>query len=175
MYWTLSYYCWVNRNISEHQIPRNQFGLLVRVAHDGTKQRCSVERLHAHLTEQGHHISQYMVRHIKEECDIKCHSHKRFKVTTNSNHNKLVYPNLLDQRFNNNRAKESWVSDITYIWTYEGWLYLAGVKDIYTKELVGYAINKRMTANLICRALTLAIHSRMPMSNATTEPCAMIG
>ena len=61
-----------------------------------------------------------MVRRIKKECGIKCLRHKRFKVTTNSNHNKLVHPNHLDRTFNVNRPNESWVSDITYIWTNEG-------------------------------------------------------
>ena len=103
-----------------------------------------------------------MVRRIKEEHGIKCRRHKRFKVTTDSNHNKMVYPNVLDQQFDAKRPNESWVSDITYIWTNEGWLYLAGVKDLYTKELVGYAINKRMTADLVCRALNMAIKNKRP-------------
>lgn len=67
----------------------------------------------------------------------------------------LTYPNLLNQKFDTNRHNKAWVSDITYTWTNEGWLYLVGVKDIYTKELVGYAINKRMTADLVCRALSI--------------------
>ena len=103
-----------------------------------------------------------MVRRIKEEYGIKCRRHKRFKITTNSNHNKLIYPNLLDQKFDTNRPNESWVSDITYILTNAGWLYLAGVKDIYTKELVGYAINKRITTDLVCRALKMAIKNKRP-------------
>ena len=74
----------------------------------------------------------------------------------------MVYPNVLDQQFDAKRPNESWVSDITYIWTNEGWLYLAGVKDLYTKELVGYAINKRMTADLVCRALNMAIKNKRP-------------
>lgn len=98
-----------------------------------------------------------MVRSIKEQCNITCRRHKRFKVTTNSNYKKLVYPNLLDQKFDANRPNEAWVSDITYIWTNEGWLYLAGVKDLYAKELVGYAINKRITADLVCWALNIVI------------------
>ena len=124
-----SYYDWLGRDLSEQQIHRNQCELLVRVAHDETKQRYGYERLHAHLNEQGYDISPYMVRSIKKEHGIKCRRHKRFKVTTDSNHNKLVYPNLLDQKFDSSRPNESWVSDITYIWTNEGWLYLAGVKD----------------------------------------------
>ena len=157
-----SYYDWLSRDISDQQIHRNQSELLVRAAHSETKERYGVDRLHAHLTGQGHYISQYMVRSIKEEHSIKCRRHKRFKVTTDSNHNKLVYPNVLDQKFDASRPNESWVSDITYIWTNEGWLYLAGVKDLYTKELVGYAINKRMTADLVCRALNMAIKNKRP-------------
>ena len=91
-----SYYDWLSRDISYQQIHRNHSELLVRAAHSETKERYGVERLHAHLSEQRHYISQYMVRSIKEEHGIKCHHHKRFKVTTDSNHNKLVYPNVLD-------------------------------------------------------------------------------
>ena len=150
-----SYYDWTNREISEQQIHRNHCELLIRAAHSETRERYGVERLQAHLSEQGYYISQYMIRSVKEEHGIKCRRHKRFKVTTNSNHNKLVYPNVLDQKFDAKRPNESWVSDITYIWTAEGWLYLAGVKDLYTKELVGYAINKRMTADLVCSKSSL--------------------
>ncbi|WP_372843455.1 IS3 family transposase [Psychrobacter sp.] len=157
-----SYYDWISRDISDQQIHRNQSELLVKAAHSETKERYGVDRLHAHLSEQGHNISLYMVRSIKEQHGIKCRRHKRFKVTTDSNHNKLVYPNVLDQQFDAKRPNESWVSDITYIWTNEGWLYLAGVKDLYTKELVGYAINKRMTADLVCKALSMAIKNKRP-------------
>ena len=106
-----------------------------------------------------------MIRSIKEQYRIVCRRHKRFKVTTNSNHNKLIYSNLLDQKFDANRPNESWVSDITYIWTNEDWLYLADVKDLYTEELIGYAINKRMIADLVCRALKMAINNKRPSSN----------
>ncbi|MDN5620657.1 MAG: IS3 family transposase [Psychrobacter sp.] len=157
-----SYYDWLGRHISCQQVHRNQFELLVKAAHNETKERYGVDRLHAHLSEQGHDISLYMVRSIKEEHGIKCRRHKRFKVTTDSNHNKLVYPNVLDQKFDTSRPNQAWVSDITYIWTHEGWLYLAGVKDLYTKELVGYAINKRMTADLVCHALNMAIKNKRP-------------
>ena len=157
-----SYYDWLSRDLSDQQIHRNQSELLVKAAHNETKERYGADRLHAHLSEQGHNISLYMVRSIKEQHGIKCRRHKRFKVTTDSNHNKLVYPNVLDQKFDAKRPNESWVSDITYIWTNEGWLYLAGVKDLYTKELVGYAINKRMTADLVCRALNMGIKNKRP-------------
>lgn len=114
------------------------------------------------LNSQGHHIRQYTVRSIKQEYGIKCRRYKRFKVTTNSNHNKLVYPNRLDQTFNANRPNETWVSEITYIWTNKGWIYLAGVKDLYIKELFDYAINKSMAADLVCRALYMVIKNKRP-------------
>ena len=107
-------------------------------------------------------VCQHMVRSIKEEHGIKCRRHKRFKVTTDSTRNKLIYPNVLDQKFNASRPNQAWVIDITYIWTLEGWLYLAGVKDLYTKELVGYAINKRMTVDLVCQALNVVIKNKRP-------------
>ena len=157
-----SYYDWLSRDISEQQVHRNQCELLVKAAHSETKEHYGVDRLHATLTEQGHDISIYMVRSIFDEHGIKCRRHNRFKVTTDSNHSKLVYPNVLDQQFDARRPNESWVSDITYIWTNEGWLYLASVKDLYTKELVGYAINKRMTADLVCSALNMAIKNKRP-------------
>ena len=69
---------------------------------------------------------------------------------------------MLDQKFDTKPPNESWVSDITYIWTNEGSLYLAGVKYLYTKELIRYAINKRMTANLFCKALNMAINNKEP-------------
>lgn len=83
-------------------------------------------------------------------------------MINDSDHNKHIYDNTLDQKFDASRPNESWVSDIIYIWANEIWLYLAGVKDLCTKELVGYSINKRMTSNLACKALSIAIKNKRP-------------
>ena len=103
-----------------------------------------------------------MVRHIKQEHGIYCKRHKRFKVTTDSNHNKPVYPNLLEQQFDVVAPNVAWSSDITYIWINEGWVYLAAVKDLYSKEVVRYALNKRVKADLFCEALNKAIKYKHP-------------
>ena len=105
-----SYYDWTKRDISAQQIHRNRCELLIKAAHSETKERYGYERLHAHLSEQGHDVSKYMVRSIKEEHEIKCRRHKRFKVTTDSEHNKRVYPNLLKQQFGVKRPNCAWVS-----------------------------------------------------------------
>ncbi len=84
-----------------------------------TQQSYGHERLHQYLISQGHNISPYIVRQIKQENGIYCKRHKRFKTTTDSNHNKPVYPNLLEQQFDVTAPNIAWASDITYIWTNE--------------------------------------------------------
>ena len=81
-----SYYDWKKRDISAQQIHLNRCELLIKAAHSETKERYGYQRLHAHLSEQGHDVSKYMVRSIKEEHDIKCRRHKCFKVTTDSDY-----------------------------------------------------------------------------------------
>ncbi len=85
---------------------------------------------------------------------------KKYKATTNSNHKLPVSPNLLQQNFSANRPNEKWVSDITYVWTAEGWLYLAVVMDLYSRMVVGWAMSDRMTATLVMDALQMAIWRR---------------
>lgn len=156
------YYDWLKRGISKRKQHHNRCELLVKSAHIDTQQSYGHERLQQHLANQGHEISRYMVRQIKQEKGIYCKRHKRFKVTTDSNHNKPVYDNLLEQQFEVCAPNVAWVSDITYIWTNEGWVYLAAVKDLYSKEIVGHALNKRMTSDLVCQALNNAIKYKRP-------------
>ena len=94
------YYDWLKRDISPRQQHHNRCELLVKSAHTATQGSYGHERLQHHITNQGHTISLYMVRQIKQENGIYCKRHKRFKVTTNSNHEKDVYDNLLEQQFN---------------------------------------------------------------------------
>ncbi len=93
------YYDWLKRGISKRKQHHNRCELLVKSAHIDTEQSYGHERLNQHLPNQGHNISLYMVRQIKQEHGIYCKRHKRFKTTTDSNHNKPVYPNLLEQQF----------------------------------------------------------------------------
>ena len=87
---------------------------------------------------------------------------KAFVRTTNSKHGLPFADNLLDQQFNPSQENTAWVADITYIWTVSGWLYLAAVMDLYSRKIVGYTLSHRMTADLVCTALQLAISTRQP-------------
>ncbi len=146
------FYDWQKQNLSQRKIQNNQHVILVKIAHQETKESYGHIRLTKHLQSQGVEISQYAVRAIKKLNQLYCKRHKRFKRTTNSDHNRPIYNNLLKQQFSMSALDLAWVSDITYIWTSEGWLYLAALKDLYTKQIVGYSLNERMTAQLVCNA-----------------------
>lgn len=92
--------------------------------------------------------------------DLRAKAARKFKATTNSNHNLPVAPNLLQQHFEAEQPDQKYVSDITYIWTNEGWLYLAVVMDLYSRLIVGWAMSERMTASLVCDALKMALWRR---------------
>lgn len=123
-----------------------------------------ISRLTKHLQSQGVEISQYAVPAIKKLNQLYCKRHKWFKRTINSDHNRPVYNNLLKEQFSMSALDLAWVSDITYIWTSEGWLYLAALTDLYTKQVVGYSLslNERMTAQLVCNALSMAVRNQKP-------------
>lgn len=159
------FYDWLKHGLSKRVIQRNQQTILVKIAHQETNESYGYIRLTKHLQAQGIKISQYAVRCIKKLNHLYCKRHKRFKKTTNSDHNRSVYENLLEQQFTVNHPNYAWVSDITYIWTAEGWLYLAALKDLCTKQVVGYSLNERMTAQLVCNALIMAIRNHKPVQN----------
>jgi len=101
---------------------------------------------------------------LRRELKLRCRQKRKFKATTNSNHNLPVAENLLNQTFTPSAPNEVWVTDITYIPTGEGWLYLAGVKDVFTCEIVGYAMAERMTQDLTGRALFRAAQQKRPVA-----------
>jgi len=107
-------------------------------------------------------IGRYKVRKIMQQQSLKTTWTRAFTRTTDSKHKMKVADNVLDQQFNPDAANKAWVADITYIWTASGWLYLAAVMDLYSRKIVGYSLSSRMTADLVCTALQIAIHTRQP-------------
>ena len=82
---------------------------------------------------------------------------KRFKITTDSKHNHPVAPNLLNRQFQVDRPDTVWASDITYLWTHQGWLYVAVILDLFSRKVVGWSIDRRMTSELVKKALNMAV------------------
>ena len=104
----------------------------------------------------------YKVRGIMKKLGLQAKSPKRYKVTTDSRHSHPVAPNLLDRKFDVNEANRVWTTDITYVWTLAGWLYLAVVMDLYSRQIVGWAMDRRMKKELTLEALAMAYWRRKP-------------
>lgn len=100
------------------------------------------------------------IARIMQENNIRAKTKKRFKITTNSKHKNPIVPNLLNQEFRTNKINQVWVSDITYIYTREGWLYLSGILDLCSKRIVGWSMGERLTQELAIKALNQAISRR---------------
>jgi putative transposase len=134
----------------------------VLAAHQRTRETYSVERLHSDMADHGVQITPYRVRTLRKKLGLRCKQKRKFKVTIVSRHHLPVAPNVLKRAFAVSAPNKAWVSDITYIHTDEGWLYLAGLKDLFNGELVGYATSPRMTKNLVIQALFRATASKRP-------------
>ena len=119
-------------------------------------------RMTEELKEQGFDIGHRRVGRLMAENGIKVKRNKKFKATTDSDHTFSIAPNFLNQDFTADRPNQKWAGDISYIWTREGWLYLAVVIDLYSRRVIGWAVSNRMKKNLAIRALKMAINLRQP-------------
>lgn len=120
-------------------------------------------RLSAELREQGHGVGRHRVRTLMRINGLQSNwRRRRFVATTDSNHARAVAENILDRRFDPDRPNVAWVADITYIPTRSGWQYLAGVMDLYSRRIIGWAMAPQMPAELVCQALSMAIVQRQP-------------
>jgi len=132
------YYKWLNRPPSKRSQQEGRLEIEIRAAHKRTRETCGPERLQRDLAEHGVKVGICRIRRIRKKLGIRCKQIQKFKATTDSKHTLPVAENLLNQQFEATAPNQVWVSDITYIPTEEGWLYLAGHKDIFTGEVVEY-------------------------------------
>ena len=160
---TSGYYAWKNRKAS----PRQQRDLLllahVRAQFLNSNETYGSPRMHVELKEEGIEVGLHRVARIMQENGLKARQKTRFKKTTDSDHGGPVAPNLLDQNFTADGPNEKWGVDISYVWTAEGWLYLAIVLDLFSRKIVGWAISDRMKRGLAMEALRRAIVLRKPL------------
>lgn len=154
------YYDWQERPLSTRAQENAVLSNKIKVIFDDEYSRADAKRITKRLKREGILIGRHRVARIMRLHGWRAKAAKKFKATTNSNHKLPVAPNLLQQNFTASRPNEKWVSDITYIWTEEGWLYLAVVMDLYSRMVVGWAMSERMTSKLVIDALQMAIWRR---------------
>ena len=156
------YFAWLRRPPSQRTQAEPRLEAEILAAHARTRGTCGPERLQHDLASHGVKVGIHQIKRIRKKLGIRCKQKRKFKPTTDSNHKLPVAPNLLEQRFDASRPNLIWVTDITYIPTGEGWLYLAGHKDLATGEIVGYAMSERITKNLVSQSLCQAVEAKRP-------------
>jgi putative transposase len=161
---TSGYYAWVDRPLSNRAREELRLELEIKAAHQRTRQTYGPERLQHDLAEHGIRVGVCRIRRIRKKLGIRCKQKRKFRATTNSKHKLPVAENLLGQQFKVAGPNKVWVSDITYVPTDEGWLYLAGHKDLFTGGIVGYAMGERLTKNLVSQSLLRAMVAKRPSS-----------
>ena len=157
------YYRWLCRKPSKRSQEEGRLEVEIKAAHKRTRETCGPERLQRDLAEHGVKAGVCRIRRIRKKLGLRCKQKKKFKATTDSKHTLPVAENLLNQQFEATAPNQIWLTDITYIPTEEGWLYLAGHKDVFTGEMVGYAMGPRMTKNLVSRSLFRAVAAKRPV------------
>lgn len=156
------YYTWCKSSLSERAREIKSLKSQVQSIFTQSRENYGSRRICKILTSQGVKISRRRVRKLMKEQNLHCKTKRKFKVTTDSKHSNPIAPNILDRKFEVEAPNKAYVGDITYIWTAEGWLYLAVVLDLFSRQVVGWSINERMKAALVNDALTVALWKRKP-------------
>jgi putative transposase len=158
------YYHFIKRRPSQHHQEDERLLIKIKAIYDASRQTYGSPRIHAELTDQGETCSRKRIAKLMKKAGIMAKMSKRFKVTTRVNSKAKAAPNLLAQNFTAEEPNQRWVADITYIYTLEGWLYVACVLDLFSRKIVGLAMKDRMTDDLVIAALEQACVHRNPSS-----------
>lgn len=155
------YYYWRSHQSSSYR--QRNAGLVqeIRDIHQESRKIYGSPRITRELRRRGFVCNKKRVATLMQLQNIRAKTKKRFKVTTNSTKTKNASPNLVKQQFDAERPNQLWTSDITFIWTREGWLYLAVILDVCTRRIIGYAMSHSISAQLITRAIHSALTDRM--------------
>jgi transposase InsO family protein len=156
------YYAWRRRSPSAKAKKDMAVVEQIRAIQKRHRRRYGSPRVWQELKSQGIVVGHNRVARLMRLNDLQCRSPKRFKRTTNSRHSEPVAENLLDRKFNSALPNTVWVSDITYLPTKEGWLYLCVVIDLYNRQVVGWSMRTDMTVTLVIDAFMMAVVRRRP-------------
>ena len=154
------YYDWTARGRGRRVRSNNELDRRISQTFAEHRQRYGAPRITAALHDEGIECSENRIARRMRALGLQAIQAKKFKSTTDSKHLKPVAPDLIKQDFSAAAPNQKWTSDISYVWTDEGWLYLAVVMDLYSRAIVGWSMNQRMTQQLVCDALTMALFRR---------------
>ena len=154
------FYAWLRRPESLRSEANRQLLTQIRLAHQRSRRTYGSPRMTSELQALGYMCSENRVARLMRADDIRAVGKRKYRVTTQSQHTYPVAENLLDRDFTVDRPNAVWLSDITYIWTSEGWLYLAAVMDLHSRMVVGWSMGPRIDAALTLSALRQAIDRR---------------
>ena len=156
------YYAWLKRPESSRERENRRLTVEIKAVHEASRQTYGSPRIHAELAAKGISCSKGRVARLMKEHGIRAKQKRKFRVTTDSKHSLPVAPNRLDRQFEAQGPNQAWLSDITYIPTRQGWLYLAAVLDLHSRKIVGWSMSSRMKRQLVIDALLMAIWQRKP-------------
>ena len=156
------YHSYLKHRYNKRKMENKVITELIQKIWNNSHKLYGYRRVHAELRSQGIYCNKKRVLRLMNLNNIAAKRKKKYKRTTNSNHSNYISPNLLKQNFRVKNPNEVWVGDITYVNTYEGWLYLAVVLDLYSRKVVGWSMSNRMTTKLVLDALENAIRQRNP-------------
>ena len=156
------YYAWRNRPVSAREMANRELYKKIKVVYNENHEIYGSPRIYHALEKQGVACSENRVARLMRLRGLRAKQTKRYKTTTKRNKADPVAPNLLKRDFVAEQPNQKWLTDITYIPTLEGWLYLAAVLDLYSRRIVGWAMSGRMTSDLTRDALKMAIRQRQP-------------
>ena len=160
------FHAWKDRPEAQRTLDAQRLLFQIKTLFSQYQRRYGAPRIYRELMEQyGYDGSLARVKRLMRQAGLRAKAKRKFKATTDSNHAHPIAANLLGQQFQAARPNRVWLSDLTYIRTQEGWLYLAGVLDLYTREIVGWAMGSRMTQQLVVDALRMAWFRKHPGKN----------
>ena len=156
------FYAWCRRGPSRRAQEDAALKVEIRAAHAASGKRYGSPRIHEDLKADGQHVGRKRVARLMREEGIEGQRKRRFRVTTDSRHSLPVAANQLNRNFTASAPNKVWVTDITYIWTREGWLYLAAILDLFSRRVVGWSMDSHLDRMLALDALGMALRTRHP-------------
>jgi transposase InsO family protein len=158
------FYAWCRRGLSDRAKEDAALKVEIRAAHAASRKTYGSPRIHEDLKANGRHVGRKRVARLMREEGIEGQRKRRFRTTTDSRHGLPVAANHLDRNFTASAPNKIWVCDITYIWTREGWAYLAAILDLFSRRVVGWSLDSRVDQTLALDALDMAVRTRRPQA-----------